>query len=315
MSRFTVVVAFGLLNAEYKYIILVVIKLQGGLGNQMFQYAAAKCLAINTNSQLYIDTSFLTQNITQFDGFTPRAYELGLFSLKESFINPELIKNLTNPSLYMRILSKLNFRKNINFFYEESLQFNPLFFQSNLPVLLNGFFQSQQYFKSIKNQLFEIFTFPCLPQNKSNFFLNEIRNTVSVAVHVRRGDYVTSFKTNAFHGVCDEAYYHLAIQEIKTKIGACKFFFFSDDHNWVMQNLIVDNSTVLVDTKHLPSWYDMYLMTQCKHNIIANSSYSWWGAWLNRNNDKVVVAPNRWFVNNEMNEQVKDLIPAEWIKL
>jgi len=136
-----------------------------------------------------------------------------------------------------------------------------------------------------------------------------------VAVHVRRGDFVTSIKTNAFHGVCNSSYYNLAMEEIQKRIGSCRFFFFSDDHDWVRQNLIINDTTILVDTKDLPSWYDMYLMTLCKHNIIANSSYSWWGAWLNPNINKIVITPSNWFASPEMNAQTSDLIPAEWIKL
>ena len=294
---------------------MVIVTLQGGLGNQMFQFAVAKHLSLQNSCQLYLDLSFFSNNTIPNDGFTPRKYELDIFLkqpltadylLSKSFYKKKPLQNFIKKWLPIEIKSVFN---------ENSLLFNQSVLNIQSSVLLNGFFQSEKYFKSIQAQLFKIFTFPSLPNNTIPPFLAEIRNTLSVAVHVRRGDFVTSIKTNTYHGVCDTSYYILAMQQIQKKIGSCKFFFFSDDHDWVKQNLISNDSTFLVDTANLPSWYDMYLMTQCKHNIIANSSYSWWGAWLNSNNNKTVIAPKQWFANLDMNSQTSDLIPAEWIKL
>jgi hypothetical protein len=294
---------------------MVIIKLQGGLGNQMFQYATAKSLALHFKTELFIDTSFLDRNTISFDGFTPRSYELYIFNLGDTIIEPQSLQKIIDPSIFFKLLTKFNLRKRLNFFYEKSFEFDPLIFKSTPPVLLSGFFQSEKYFKAIQDKLHSIFSFPTLTDTNCTSYLEEVRENLSVAVHVRRGDFLTSDKTNSFHGLCDLSYYEFAMQEMKRKIGHCKFFFFSDDHDWVIKNLIVDQSTILVNTKNLPAWYDMYLMTQCKHNIIANSSYSWWGAWLNRSSNKVVIAPKKWFANSEMNAKTNDLLPEEWIKL
>jgi hypothetical protein len=137
----------------------------------------------------------------------------------------------------------------------------------------------------------------------------------AVAIHVRRGDYLKP-KVNQFHGTCEISYYKRAVELIINKTISPKFYFFSDDANWVKSELASNflNSTV-VENSEKENWVDMYLMSLCQHNVIANSSYSWWSAYLNRNEHKIIIAPNKWYSDVKMNKLTKHLIPENWISI
>ena len=116
------------------------------------------------------------------------------------------------------------------------------------------------------------------------------------------------------HGACDLEYYNKSIEYLNNKIDSLVFIIFSDDTKWAKENIKISNKTIFVDhNKDEKAWLDMQLMSKCNHNIIANSSFSWWGAWLNRNENKIVISPKRWF--NSSNNNTKDLLPNSWIKL
>ena len=142
----------------------------------------------------------------------------------------------------------------------------------------------------------------------------KFKNQNTIAVHIRRGDYVTDKLTQQFHGNCSLEYYHRAIIELQTNNKDFILVFFSDDSDWVKEQFgDLSYSKIFVDhNKNEDSWKDMFLMSSCQHNIIANSSFSWWAAWLNNNPEKVVVAPKEWFATNK---KTNDLIPSEWIRL
>jgi hypothetical protein len=144
--------------------------------------------------------------------------------------------------------------------------------------------------------------------------LGSIKQTTSVSLHVRRGDYVTNTTTAQFHGTCSLAYYHAAVDYIAAQVSDPHFFVFSDDLDWVAKNLPILHLTTLVDVNGPDRGVaDMSLMTACQHHIIANSSFSWWGAWLNPSTRKIVVAPKRWF--NQVGHDTRDLLPESWVKL
>ena len=137
---------------------------------------------------------------------------------------------------------------------------------------------------------------------------------MAVSLHIRRGDYVSNPVTNNYHGTCSLAYYKKAVLLLKEKIENPSFFIFSDDLLWARENLDFINDMTFIDLdKSIPDHEEMHLMSQCKHNIIANSSFSWWGAWLNENSDKIVIAPKKWFSDNTINTE--DLIPAKWMRI
>jgi hypothetical protein len=295
---------------------LIVVELKGGLGNQLFQYASAKALSLEHTSPLKLDLSFLnkTANIIS-DNFTARNYELDIFSnLDALFVTPEELRKFQENSLWNRIKKKIGmpFFKT---FEEPSFSYSRKIFDKHPPVLLKGYFTSEKYFKKYQQDIRACFKFPTLENDPTNFvLLDKIRGHSSVSVHVRRGDYLKS-KMLEYHGVCDENYYTNAISLIRNKFPGSYLYIFSDDEEWANKNLVEKHpDTFLVSgNKGKASWKDMFLMSSCEHNIIANSTFSWWGAWLNNSPEKTVIAPKDWFKTRELNTST--LLPEEWIKI
>ena len=180
---------------------------------------------------------------------------------------------------------------------------------------MSGYWQSPKYFNSIETLIRKEFTFQKPLDSKNLEILNLIKNTISVSIHIRRTDFQI-INSNDIHGFCSLEYYDEAINYIHTNVLMSKFFIFSDDINWAKENLKVPmNSYFVSGNTGEKSYIDMQLMSNCNHNIIANSSFSWWGAWLNSNPKKIVIAPKKWFSDEKMNAQTDDLIPAEWIRM
>lgn len=178
---------------------------------------------------------------------------------------------------------------------------------------LAGYWQSEKYFSDASETIRADFTFrqPLSEQNAE--MAERIGQGMSVSLHVRRGDYASNPKTNTAHGLCSLEYYRAAVLHMAEHIERPEFFVFSDDIAWVKANLEIDFPCWYVDhNQGTESYNDMRLMSLCRHHIIANSSFSWWGAWLNRDPDKIVVAPRRWFANGKRSE---DLLPASWVSL
>lgn len=291
---------------------MIVSKLIGGLGNQMFQYAAGKSLALKRNVDVKVDVTELHENAG--NKFTQRKFELDVFnsniqiaSAHEADISKFKKLNKVSESIqkiFPFLFSSL-------YFVERGSQFNLDFFNSPKQCYLNGFWQSQLYFIDFEKEIRKDFTF-----NESIIQLNELYsekiNAVnSVSIHVRRGDYVSSSEANKFHGLCSLDYYNSAVNFMRDKQSQIELFIFSDDIDWCKQNFKYDVPINFIETNN--AHHDLYLMTQCKHNIIANSSFSWWGAWLNNNAKKLIIAPKQWFVDTSVN--TKNIIPESWIKI
>lgn len=290
---------------------MIISRLIGGLGNQMFQYAAAKQLAVINGVELKLDISFLQKKT---DEYTQRHFELGNF--KGDF----LIASQKEVDSYLKHIDNRFFRVahrmlpnlfKYTYIAESGHQFHPEFLKYPDNTYLNGFWQSELYFKNIAQQIRADFTFNDKVIGLSRNWRDKILNVNSVSLHVRRGDYVSLSSANIFHGVCSIEYYKQAVQKIIATVGDVELFIFSDDLEWCRQNLVFNMPTHFVNTND--TFQDLYLMTQCKHNIIANSSFSWWGAWLNANSNKLVIAPKQWFADTSVN--TKDMIPCSWIKL
>ena len=181
----------------------------------------------------------------------------------------------------------------------------------HLCTTYEGFWQSAKYFSTVEKDVRKTFTFhkDTLKQaNKTLAYQILTSDSPFISVHVRRGDYL---QEEDFRGVCSVDYYRKAIEYLTHKVDNPRFIFFSDDIEWVKREFYMDKSVFVDWNKGDASWQDMYLMTLCSHNIIANSSFSWWGAWLNENTNKIVIAPRRWFLNSEN----YDILPEDWIKL
>ena len=292
---------------------MIIVKLQGGLGNQMFQYAFAAILAQKNSTKVYIDKTFFSRK--KQIGFTPRNFELHVFN---NTYHEASKKHLT---LFYKwsFLNKIKKRLNLNYpkiFNETFFGFNKLALNIKPPVYLNGYFQSVKYFSGFELMIKDLFSFsPNSLDMLNKGLLSKIKNTNTISVHIRRGDYVEDKVTKKFHGSCSLKYYFKAIKLLTELYKDYTLVFFSDDADWVKEQFeSLSHPKIFVDNnKGENSWKDMMLMSSCTHNIIANSSFSWWAAWLNENSEKTVVAPKKWFAS--INLDTKSLLPDEWIKL
>ncbi|MBU1667539.1 alpha-1,2-fucosyltransferase, partial [bacterium] len=206
----------------------------------------------------------------------------------------------------------LDFSKRIK---EDSLLFNDGLLKVEDHNYIDGYFQCEKYFKDIREILLKQF---CTNKGISNY-TKKIEKKIfgskhSCSLHIRRGDFVDNININ-IHGSCDLEYYQNAIEVINLKYENTHFFIFSDDIDWCKQNLKIKNA-VYIDSeeKRIPH-EDIYLMSLCNHNIIANSSFSWWGAWLSQNKEKMVIAPKRWFVDDNLERQSKDIVCDGWMMI
>ncbi|MCH2232321.1 MAG: alpha-1,2-fucosyltransferase [Crocinitomicaceae bacterium] len=294
---------------------MIYVKIHGGLGNQMFQYAAAKSLALKKNVKLGIDLGVFDQQL-ESQKYTQRKFELGdVFSLN----GYEMIRAIDYNFIIGQersIISKLKAKfLSTTSFFEKSLEFNSELFENSAASYIEGYFQSPKYFEDNWSELKEEFSFRLNPSEKSLEFENMLQNGKYIAMHVRRGDYVNKSHVNKIHGLCGIDYYEKGFKYLIDKGTIFNgIIVFSDDPKWCKKNLKFDLATSFVDwNAGNDSWQDMYLMSQCSAFVIANSSFSWWGAYLSQAKNKVVIAPKIWFADKEKNKQTSDLFPSSWI--
>ncbi len=292
---------------------MVITNLIGGLGNQMFQYAAGRALSLECGVPLRLDVSgFAAYDLHQ--GFELGRIFEGVFEIADESDERSILGWQYFP-LIRRIVS----RPNMSALRCKGFVLEPHFYywlgikEASGNCYLKGYWQSEKYFLKVAKQIREDFSFRPLLENQNADIAKQITQTNAVSLHVRRGDYINISKNVAVYETCSLDYYRSAIQYVADRMENPKFFIFSDDIDWVKDNLKTDYPSIYVDHNHgSESYNDMHLMSMCRHHIIANSSFSWWGAWLNPNPDKIVIAPKRWFVN-ETNTQ--DLIPLNWVRL
>lgn len=276
------------------------IVVSGGLGNQMFQYALYIALK-DRGKDVCLDTSLYSHREMH------NGYELErCFEIQEAKVKVTMWSILK-----LRLFSRLNIQSLI---YKDKIYFNDSVFRINCEYLI-GYWQSEKYFKLVEKKIREAFVFHHI-DNENRRLADEIRSKISVAVHLRRGDYVDSL---IHSDLCTEDYYLKAVEQVLVKISTVEevmFYLFSDDKQFAKQ--LANKVSVpmkLVDINEgINSYKDLYLMSQCKHNIIANSSFSWWAAWLNENPKKIVIAPKRWFRQGQ-EEKYRDIVPESWLKL
>lgn len=294
---------------------MIVSRLIGGLGNQMFQYSVVRALSQRTNANLFIDVS-------GFAHYNLRRYELGEFNIKAQVITERQLKALhvrsKAPTMLNRMMTRLgHFKTSPNVILREaSFTYDDRIESALPPVYLDGYWQSEKYFARVAHELRSEFSLRDQWNNSNAEMAAQIQaaGAGAVSLHIRRGDYVSNEQTAQYHGVCSLDYYRSAISHILGKVARPHFFVFSDDHAWAKNNLQIASPTTFVQVNSADNGiYDMMLMKTCRHHIIANSSFSWWGAWLNPHEEKVVVAPRQWF--KQSTNDTRDLIPASWIRL
>jgi len=275
----------------------------GGLGNQMFQYAIARKMAIKNNTKVILEVGGF-KNMDAAD--TPRSYELDCYKIQARLAHEIKL----NQGGLMGVLKRDSL---ITTYSEPHHEFDGNALKQSDRTIYRGYWQTEKYFLDVRKQLLEDFDLKGPLAGDDLKLLESIRTSNSVSIHVRRGDYISNKNANQFHGTKDIEYYTKALEIIKRKESNLKLYIFSDDIEWCKKALAsLHEDTVFVDGNR-PGHIDMYLMKNCKHNIIANSSFSWWGAWLNENKSKIVVAPKEWFKDSSIN--TGDVLPSSWFKI
>ncbi len=283
---------------------MIIVNLIGGLGNQLFQYSLGRRLALKNKTGLRLD-------IFDFKNYENRSFLLDNFNIRESLATKLEIMRLKFMSSFG---SKPYYEKSA--IYEKSLSFDPNILHAPANCYLKGYWQSERYFKDIDDVIRSEITLKNPPSPEYLKISQDIHNSNSVSLHIRRSDYLSGKNKNIF-AECSPDYYNKAIDEISKKVGNIKLYLFSDDIDWVKNNLQLSYPSEFVSDKKLPVYEELMLMSSCKHNVIANSSFSWWGAWLNNNSQKIVIAPEKWFLGPEINPrfQSSDIVPSSWLKM
>jgi hypothetical protein len=292
---------------------MIIINLKAGLGNQMFQYACGRALALRNDDSLKLDiSSFVKQDTSRY---SKREYSLAHFCIHAEIAGMDEIERIKYP---LGLISRVSRTCSTLFKQKILRQFNIRFDQkvANLKgnSYLDGFWQSEKYFKDFEEDIGKDFTLKSIG-NEAKIILEEIvSSTMPIAIQIRRGDNVTNPHSARHHGCPGMDYYSRAIRTIEEKLPVdnIRFFVFSDDIEWVKENLS-SLSCTFVSKKGIRDYEEIELMRACKHHIISNSTLGWWGAWLNPNPNKIVIVPKQWVKKAQW--QHKDTVPKSWIRI
>jgi Glycosyl transferase family 11 len=284
---------------------MIITNITGGLGNQLFQYAAGKALAEHCKTELKLDlTGFKDYQLRNFDlDYFHLTYDTASIEETEPFLTRSFLKKIKDRTAPF---SQRRFNREKFFHYDKN------FFKYNPPLYIKGYWQSERYFTNVKEQLRNELILKKEVINQVETYARFLQNQNSVSIHIRRGDYQNP-ETLRIHGILSNSYYKTAILEIRKNIENAVFYVFTDSLDLIKKDSFFKDCTIVSSIISQTHFEDLYLMSQCKHNIIANSSFSWWGAWLNNNPDKIVIAPKNWF--NKGPKDTYDLYPTSWIQL
>jgi len=293
---------------------MVIVDVSGGLGNQMFQYAAGRALSEKLQQPLRLDvTSF--NDYSLHNGFELESVFLEDIQISSKQEIREILGWQAVP-LVRRLVKgdKLQVLRNKKHIVEPHFQYWEGLRKVSGDLYISGYWQSEKYFHSIIPIIRENFLFKRPMSENNQKIASEIKSGNSVSLHIRRGDYISNETNLATHGACSLKYYDDAIRYISMRNKKLELYIFSDDIQWVKENLKIDFPHQYINhNQGVESYNDMRLMSLCKHHIIANSSFSWWGAWLCSNANKTVVAPKRWFVKTDID--TRDITPDSWVRL
>ncbi len=302
---------------------MIIVRISGGLGNQLFQYATARSITHKLNRKLFVDDSWYKdiekiEDRTNSNATTKRDFLLQKLNIESQVINP----------FYLNWVKRLEVRAPNNRFFSflkryplNSLSYTTInqmnysweLIANSKKVILTGYWQNDDIIEDYRDSLISE-SKPKHPISKANnHFLKSILSGNSVALHFRRGDYVSKPLSRKVHAVCSNDYYYKGIEFLQKNINDLRFFIFSDDIRWVKNNFDFKKNLTYISNSG-PEFEHLYLMSQCKHQITANSTFSWWAAWLNDNPEKIVITPEYWYYDTKLNETTIR-IPRNWIKI
>jgi len=290
---------------------MIIVKLMGGLGNQMFQYALGRSLSHARQTELKLDLGWFG-NIPECT--TKRVYELHALRCRESFAAEGEIGRLKASDVKKWLSRRSSLLGKKSHVCERRASYDPELFLRDGDLYLEGFWQSEKYFAGIRDILQDEF----LPMAELDLTNREVADRIAasnaVSLHVRRGDYVFDPNASAVHGTCSLEYYRRSMEEIAARTDRPFFFVFSDDPKWAADNLKCNHGIEFISHNGPDSAAaDLFLMSRCRHHVIANSTFSWWGAWLCTNPEKVVIAPATWFASGSID--TTDLLPDGWLRI
>lgn len=296
---------------------MIVTRLMGGLGNQMFQYAAARALALRHGVEVRIDLSYLEH---QHPSATLRSYGLGCFRLEASFATQADLRwarygDPDSGGARLVDAAKTLLRpRRLKVVQQRGFGFDRRLLHAGPNSLLVGYWQSEDYFSDAADVIRDHFQLRELPSGETLKLVDAVSGTNAVSTHVRRGDYVNDVKTRGFHGNLSREWYAAAAEKIAERVESPHFFVFSDDIEWCKRHLALPQPTTFVSRDQSAGDHEhLLLMSSCRHHVIANSSFSWWAAWLGSRSDKVVVAPAAWFADASID--TSRVTPSAWIRL
>jgi hypothetical protein len=298
---------------------MVIVRLRGGLGNQLFQFAAGFALSQHLHVEYKLDPYTYTKH-------KYRKLELGHFNIPFELASPTELDSYVGKGKLIRYLNKReNYLRCPKVVAQPHYHFYDDFFSLPADIYLSGYWQSEKYFQNVSNQIVDMYQPKERLDSKNLELIQQLDECNSIAIHVRRGDYTSGTYSGFFGGLTND-YYQDAVKLIYERVSNPSFFIFSDNPEWCRKNLNIKEAVYVDHNKGDGSYKDLVLMSKAKHNVIANSTFSWWGAWLNQNASKLVVAPKQWF-QKSYNDQpgaaiygsryynTKDLIPETWLKV
>ena len=284
---------------------MIIIQLTGGLGNQLFRYSAAKAVAIRKNQPLLLDLTY--------NDIIGKPTALQNFILTEKPADKHILTRYYNRGFATKVFQRLLPRKHRDIYKERFFHYDNAIFNINDDVLLKGLFQSERYFLSESEAIRSALRIKESVIKDVEPLGRHLASNNSVSVHVRRGDYLSAEGLRVL-GLQNQDYYLKSARFVEQQVGKIEIYYFTDDVEWVETQLVpVMPGTIISKRANARTIEDFYLMSKCRHHIIANSSFSWWAAWLNNNPDKKVIAPRQWF--NEGPKDTQDLIPGGWTVL
>ena len=291
---------------------MVIVRLDGGLGNQLFQYAMGRSVAGRHGTTLRLDIERLKRS-------SLRSYSLHRFKIAAELATQHERTKVSGQGRGWRSVVRIlqhrkPYFKRATVLEKQQFRYDPNLEELQHDVYLVGYWQNPRYFQGIRELLRDELRLKQPLRHPSIDLLEHIQSTRAISLHVRRGDYASDGHIRKIYGICSQAYYARAVAKISQLMPAPHFFVFSDDPDWVRQNLVLDFPTTYVNHNAEGNEHeDFWLMSQCKHHIIANSTFSWWAAWLHDDGHKVVIAPSRWLAVDTYD--TGDLIPAHWRQL
>jgi len=295
---------------------MIVVKLRGGIGNQLFQYAAGRRMALVNDVELKLDISY-------YEIVNNRSYKLNYFNVIETMASHKEINRFYAKSSFLKRIFGRRKGRSKDFsdkvITDRLFEVNSQLFEPVKDAFLDGYWGDEIYFRDIEDQIRKEFEFRVHFPDGYHEWNNAIQSVNSVSVHVRRADYLLPAHQRIFR-LLDESYYERAIEFIRRSVNRPVFFVFSDEIKMVkeMGCFQKSNVTFIEDDRINEDYIEFALMRKCKHNIVANSTFSWWTAWLNQNREKVVIAPERWYTDERFQSAYGVSIlrtNQNWIKL